>query len=664
VKILDKYLLKIFLITFTTVFVILFFIFILQTVWLFISELAGKDLDFILVLKFLLFSMPRIVPLVLPLSVLLASIMTFGSLAENYEFAAMKSSGISFQRTMRSITIFILFLSVISFFFANNVIPYAEYKFINFRRNIAQVKPAMAIAEGQFSEVGNYTIKVEKKLGEKGNFLEGVTIHRKLDNGEGSTTVIKAEKGELVSSENSNTLKLILTKGNYYEDIIPKQYEKRNKIPFAKGTFKKDVINIDLSKLNQDNMQSVDISNTNTMLNVSELSFTIDSLNKNYKKDLKSYAENIYLRTGVANSYYPNPIALPTKKINGNDFLKNLTKIQKIGIFNIAENNIENTSFTIDTSIFEMESKAKNINSHWIALYDKFMIAFSCILMFFIGAPLGSIIRKGGLGLPIVFAVAIFIIFHFINTFGKRVAQENQMPAFIGVWMSSMILTPLALLLTYRAINDIGGMISFDGLLVPIQKILAKFETKKEVKKPIVIIDINNYKIIEDEEFNILKEYSDNVLINIFKNSEQFNYSYDYRAKAIKILDSRGITQEQLLAENNFENVNYKKLQENISLYYSSVKVTLLVYLITIITSLVMNNNPSLGFFLLFGISAVIFYISLYQSQKKIDEIGNTIGRKIEPGIELVFLVGFPFFIFIYLYNNKVLKEAIAEFRS
>jgi len=125
-----------------------------------------------------------------------------------------------------------------------------------------------------------------------------------------------------------------------------------------------------------------------------------------------------------------------------------------------------------------MESKAKNINSHWIALYDKFMIAFSCILMFFIGAPLGSIIRKGGLGLPIVFAVAIFIVFHFINTFGKRVAQENQMPAFMGVWMSSMILTPLALLLTYRAINDIGGMITFDVITEPIKKV---FTSKKTV---------------------------------------------------------------------------------------------------------------------------------------------------------------------------------------
>ena len=161
------------------VFVILFFIFILQTVWLFISELAGKDLDLAMILKFLMFATPRIIPLVLPLSVLLSSIMTFGNLAENYEFAAMKSAGISLQRGMKSLVIFILFLSLVAFIFANNVIPYAEYKFINFRKNIAQVKPALAIAEGQFSDVGFYNIKVNKKSGENGNTLTGITIHKR-----------------------------------------------------------------------------------------------------------------------------------------------------------------------------------------------------------------------------------------------------------------------------------------------------------------------------------------------------------------------------------------------------------------------------------------------------------------------------------------------------
>jgi lipopolysaccharide export system permease protein len=477
VKILDKYLLKTFLTTFTTVFVILFFIFILQTVWLFIAELAGKDLDFILIVKFLIFSMPRIVPLVLPLSILLASIMTFGNLAENYEFAAMKSAGISLKRAMRSLTVFILLLSVIAFVFANNVIPFAEYKFINFRRNIAQVKPAMAIAEGQFSEVGNYNIKVEKKSGDNGNLLSDITIHKKSQLGSGSNTVIKAKKGELISNENSNTLKLVLHDGNYYEDIIPKRYEERKNLPFAKSTFGQYVINIDLSKLNSSSQNEEQITNTNTMLTVDELRYTLDSLKKNYKKDMLSYTDNIYQRTGIASN---QAAPMLNKKVPAsNKLLLNYTNSQKQQILKVASSTIDASNFSIESTLFEMNNKQKNINSHWIALYDKFVIAFACILMFFIGAPLGAIIRKGGLGLPIVFAILIFIIFHFINTFGKKVAQENGITPFLGCWMSTIVLSPLAILLTYRATNDIG-LINMDVILAPFQKIYQKIFPTQE----------------------------------------------------------------------------------------------------------------------------------------------------------------------------------------
>ena len=669
-KLLDKYLLKTFLITFTTVFVILFFIFILQTVWLFISELAGKDLDFILILKFLLFAMPRIIPLVLPLSVLLASIMTFGGLAENYEFAAMKSSGISLQRAMRSLTVFIAVLSIVAFVFANNVIPYAEYKFINFRRNIAQLKPAMAIAEGQFSEIGNYTIKVDKKTGENGNNLEGVVIHIKSPNGEGNKTVIKAKKGELISSKESNNLKLVLYDGNYYEDIIPKKFEDRDKMPFAKASFKKDVINIDLSKLNT-NVETGEIANTNTMLNISELKFTIDSLDKSYNKDIKSFSENIYQRIAPKNTAKIisiddtiDNIKVAAKKSNALDLTSSLDKSTKIQIFDQAISSVENTNFSIESSKYEMDEKMKNINGHWIALYEKFAIAFACFLMFFIGAPLGAIIRKGGLGLPIVFAVAIFIVYHFINTFGKKVAQENGIPPFLGTWMATILLTPLAVFLTYRATNDIGGSINFDGILMPFQKLIAKFESKKALKQSKAIVDIENYKVEEDDTWEKLNSYSDDVLIKIVKNSKQFNYSNDYRTKALKILNERGITQEQLQEQNNLENKDYNSFDENVTSYYSLAKMTLLFYVIAIITSLVARNNPSIWFFILFLVCAVLFYISLYVTQKKIDEIGETLGRKIEPGITIAFLIGLPFFIFVYLYNNKVVKEAISEFRS
>ena len=470
-KILDKYLLKTFLITFTTVFVILFFIFILQTIWLFIAELAGKDLDIFMIIKFLLFSMPRIIPLVLPLSILLASIMTFGNLAENYEFAAIKSSGISLQRAMRSLTVFILLLSIIAFFFANNVIPFAEYKFINFRKNIAQVQPALAISEGQFSDVGIYNIKVNKKSGEKGSFLTDVTIHKKSNIGDGSKTVIKAKNGELISNEKSNTLQLVLNNGNYYEDVVPQKYEDRQKLPFARSSFKRYTLNIDLSQLNKVDVEDKNGSSTNTMLTVNELTYTIDSLQKNMKAEVLSFSENNNLRTGIAS-------IVPVKKIvykenQPKEILSLYSKEQQLAILTIAHSNILSTSYSVDATKVNLENKQKNINNHMLAFYDKFVIAYACIMMFFIGAPLGAIIRKGGLGLPIIFAVLIFISFHFINTFGKRISQENGLSPFLGSWLSSIVLTPLALLLTYRATNDIG-LINMDVILTPIQRIFKK----------------------------------------------------------------------------------------------------------------------------------------------------------------------------------------------
>jgi len=450
----------------------LFFIFILQSVWLFIAELAGKDLDLSMVLKFLLFAMPRIIPLVLPLSVLLASIMTFGNLAENYEFAAMKSAGISLQRAMKSLIVFISILSIIAFLFANNVIPYAEYKFINFRRNIAQLKPALAIAEGQFSNVGLYSIKVNKKSGVNGNTLTGITIHKKSAMGEGNKTVIKAKNGLLISSEQSNTLQMVLNDGYYYEDVIPKKYEDRSKFPFAKSSFKKYNINIDLSKLNKVDVNDVSVANTNTMLNVSELNYTLDSLHKNMNTEIISFSENINQRIGIQRSPKVSP-QTKRKKTLANDLLSTYSNDQKLTILGYASSNVDNNLLSITGTNTELLFKQKNINGHILAFYDKFVIAFACFLMFFIGAPLGAIIRKGGLGLPIVFAVLIFITFHFINTFGKRISQENGLSPVLGAWMSSLILSPLAILLTYRATNDIG-LINMDIIMAPFQKLYQK----------------------------------------------------------------------------------------------------------------------------------------------------------------------------------------------
>ena len=215
-------------------------IFILQSVWLYISELAGKDLEIDVIFKFLIYVSPRLIVLVLPLTILLSSIMVFGSFAENYEFAAMKSTGISLQRTMRSLSVFIVLLAVTTFFFANNVIPSAEFKFYNLRRNIAKVKPAMAIAEGQFNQIGSINIKVAKKTGDRGQYLEDVIIHQKKGNYPGNYTVIKSKTGELTSSIDSDVLQLVLYNGNYYDALQPKDYNERElKKPFIKSFFEK-----------------------------------------------------------------------------------------------------------------------------------------------------------------------------------------------------------------------------------------------------------------------------------------------------------------------------------------------------------------------------------------------------------------------------------------
>lgn len=483
-KIIDKYLLKSFLITFTTVFVILFFIFVLQSIWLFIAELAGKDLDFITIFKFIFYYSPIMVPLVLPLSILLASIMTFGSFAENYEFAAMKSGGISLRRAMKYLIFCTFLFSAIAFLFANNIIPEAQYRFVNLRKNILQTKPAMAIGEGQFNKIGlTTTIKVDKKSGDNGEFLEGITMHMKKGEFGPITTVIKAKNGVLKSDETTNLLQLDLLEGNYYEDIQAQKMEEREKLPFAKSSFKKYTINIDLAKLNGSSEEGGEIINAFNMLSMSELKYTIDSLNSNYNKDVISYSENIdkasQSLTDVLQNSNSSPILIK-KETNSTNLLDLYPNDKKLILLDVAKSNISNTIFSLDNYNVDLEMKKKYINDFWIAYYDKILVAYSCLLMFFIGAPLGAIIRKGGLGLPIVFAVLIFIVFNFANTFGKKLAGQDALHPFIGVAAGALILTPFAILLTYRATNDMGLTIDLDWLINPIKNIFNKLINNKQ----------------------------------------------------------------------------------------------------------------------------------------------------------------------------------------
>lgn len=456
------------------------FIFVLQTIWLYISELAGKDLDIWIILKFLWYVSPRLIPLVLPLTILVTSLMVFGSFAENYEFAAMKSTGISLQRAMGSVIGFIIILSITAFFFANNVIPYSEYKWQNLRRNISQFQPAMFIAEGQFSQIDEgFNIKVEKKSGDRGQFLKDVVIHKKNESKpNGNYTVIIANNGEIASEKGSNTLSLILNEGNYYEDIQTKNPAKQRTEPFAKSYFDQYSINIDLTELNNKDIDKENNLDNQNMYNISELRVEIDSLSKSYSKDIESYTKNMYYRSGVEKfeGIKENDAAQPSVPKTILD-IYNLTHQNQI--VKLALNNAKGTLQTIDAKKIEFKEKTKRLNKTEIALHEKYALGVACIILFFVGAPLGAIIRKGGMGLPMVIAILLFLTYHFIGIFAKNSAEDGTMHPFIATWLSTVIMLPLSIWLTYRATTD-QGIFDFDSFLQRLEKL---FGWKRKKKK-------------------------------------------------------------------------------------------------------------------------------------------------------------------------------------
>jgi len=464
-KILDRYILTSYLKTFFSVFIILIFIFMLQSVWLYISELAGRGLDLIIVLKFLWYVTPRLIPLVLPLTILVTSLMVFGSFAENYEFAAMKSTGISLQRAMRSLTIFILLLSVFMFFFANNVIPYSEYKWLNLRRNIQQFKPSMVIAEGQFNQVGdNFNIKVDEKSGDNNQFLKTVVIHKKDPKRiSGNHTVIIADKGELTSEEGSNTLSLVLLDGNYYSDVLTRNPQKKKREQFVRSYFEEYIINIDLTELNSKDIQKENKLSNHNMYNVKELRAEIDSQSQRFTNSIEAFSNNMYYRSGIKKFHQKKTdkkkiqIHDDTITFNASDTILNIfSPKHQASIAKMAFNNIKSTLQTVESKKKEYNKKTKRLNKYEIALHEKYALAVACIILFFVGAPLGAIIRKGGMGMPMVIAIVLFLTYHFIGIFAKNSAEDGTLHPLIASWLSTIIMLPLGAWLTYRATTDQG----------------------------------------------------------------------------------------------------------------------------------------------------------------------------------------------------------------
>ncbi|MEC7771020.1 MAG: LptF/LptG family permease [Bacteroidota bacterium] len=490
-KILDQYILRRFLYNFFSSFFILIVIFIFQGIWLFIDDLAGKGLGMVIIGKFIFYFIPTLVDKVLPLTVLLSSILTFGTFAENYEFVAMKASGISLQRGMRSLIVFVLFLGLVTFFFANDVIPKSEQKMFNLRRNIAKVKPAAAITEGVFSDFEGtgegMNIKVDKKYGEQDRFLDNVIIHKKTEQNI-NNTVIKAKSGELISSEESDIIQLVLKDGHYYEEVLPKDSKEKRKQPFAKSNFETYTINIDISELNEQDLEEDQNITTNKMKNVGRLIKDIDSLRENNLEKVAAFSKNVVNRMGAFQNTVPqdstqknlDPIKRDTIEEAKQDsiktideFIKSLVQWEQIQVMKKAQNEVSSILNTVVAKKDELQSRYKFYNSHILSLHQKYALALSCIILFFVGAPLGAIIRKGGLGLPMVVAIILFLTYYFIGVFAGNYAKEGNIHPAIGAWLPTLIMLPLGISLTRRATAD-KGLIGFGHFIDRIKSIFKK----------------------------------------------------------------------------------------------------------------------------------------------------------------------------------------------
>lgn len=509
-KIIDRYIFLSFIKTFFAVFVILILIFLLQSIWVYISELAGKDLDFVVIGKLLFYLIPNLIPMVLPLTILVASIMVFGNFAENYEFAAMKSSGISLQRAMRSLIFFISILSVTTFFFANDVIPWSRYKAINLRNNIRKLKPALAIVEGSFNQVADYNIKVGKKTGKNGQDLHDVIIHKK-DPKDGELIVIKSKTGKLVGDKNSDVLSLILYEGSLYQNGPVDNMKARLRMPFIKNHFEEYRFNIDLSGLNKVDMDDEQYSNAATMLNLSELRVTLDSLSENFNQDRQNLHNTLSSRNGierilgtkeeltthpleevldkhpVLKSVKPEEIPSDTITYDIADlqgFFDSFDDRTKMQMTNLALTTGQGTVRTLEGRRLNFNKKIERLNRTEIEIHDKYALAVMCYVLFFVGAPLGAIIRKGGVGMPMVVAIVLFLVYYYIGMFAKNSAHDGSVSPFVATWISTFIMLPLSVLVTYRATTD-QGIFNPDSLLMPIRKFFAKiglFKAKTENK--------------------------------------------------------------------------------------------------------------------------------------------------------------------------------------
>jgi lipopolysaccharide export system permease protein len=448
IKKLDKLIIKSFIGPFIVTFFISLFILLMQTLWKYIDDLVGKGLDFWTIGKFIWYMSATLLMLAMPIAILISSIMTFGNLGESFELVAIKSAGISLLRFMRPLFFIALLLCGITFLFANYLIPIAYLKSTTLYNDIVYKKPAFDLKEGIFyTSIPTYAIKVGKKEAD-GKTIRNVIIYEQ-SNGLQDNSIV-AESGEMKISDDKKFLEFNLQNGYRYTERGNSGDTATEYIRLGFKTFKKL---FDLSTLQMNKTNEEAYKNNYKMKSVRQLGIALDSLSK--AKDSIAKRANTELNAVVHYFTIKDSIWKTTIAVAKADSLDKI--IPDSARYNVYEgainaaNSLKNALQNNGTAIVE---NRKEIKVHKLEWQRKFSLSLACLVLFFIGAPLGSIIRKGGVGMPLVVAIVFFLIFHLLNMFGEKFVKEEIMSPFLGMWLSIFVLVPVGIFLTYKAMHD------------------------------------------------------------------------------------------------------------------------------------------------------------------------------------------------------------------
>jgi len=455
----------------------------MQFLWKYIDDMVGKGLEFSVISELLMYAIAGLVPMALPLSILLASLMAFGNLGEHYELISLKSAGISLSRIMYPLIILTFIISIGAFFFSNNVLPYTNLKMGALLFDVRNKRPEVSIKEGVFyNGIDGYSIKVGRKNKSTG-LLYNVMIYDHSSR-KGNLNVTIADSGRMEVTEDKRNLILSLYNGKTYTEIpVDKRRNKTKSHPYRQDKFSEQKVILDLSGYGLKRTDENLFKNNYQMLNINQLSTADDSL----KKALKSY-KNQFSKNLLRANFFRKEVKNDTNIVNYYDTIKStvsfdsifetLSAGEKARVIDQALNYARTTKSYISSTKNDFFNKQKWINRHEIEWHRKFTLSFACFILFFIGAPLGAIIRKGGLGMPVVISVLFFVLYYVVSMTGEKYVKSCVLPAWQGMWLSAFILLPLGIFLTYKAATD-SVILNFDSYIDAVKR----FFTSKKKKK-------------------------------------------------------------------------------------------------------------------------------------------------------------------------------------